>query len=528
MRKFSLVIEYLTGYAVATVPHARDRAEWPPHPARVFMALAAAHFECNDDSIDVAAERAMLDWLATLSPPSMVVPSVTPRSVLTVYVPVNDQKAEHAIKERSRKPRFFPRVYVGNQTLRLIYEATDDQLKLFSAALVELCSRVTRIGHSSSLVWARVELDETVDATHVPDEYADGIPARIVNAGAMNRLESAFNGGAIARYAAMQTEIGASKGVAKKKLNQALEAEFPLGQPATQRPSFSQSRPYREANEAETSVAGSSVFEPNFIVLSTSDASTHVYGVESVAAFAKAMLGLLMKRIAAENMPIPAWISGHEENGEPLRSSPHMAVIPLAYVGRHWINVERHARGHLLGLGLLLPREVPLRERSKALSRILFNAQGQPNLLDLQLGKVGVWSIARDTSIDPKLTLRTTTYTTASKSWASVTPVVLDRMPKTDRMKDAIGWRSEVAEIIYTSCANVGLPTPIAIRVEKTPFFIGSQRAMPGQSGFPLFRNGRFQVHVQLDFAEPVAGPILIGAGRFRGYGLFRPWREAN
>ncbi len=37
--------EYLTGYAVATDPNTRERAEWPPHPARVFMAMAAAWFE---------------------------------------------------------------------------------------------------------------------------------------------------------------------------------------------------------------------------------------------------------------------------------------------------------------------------------------------------------------------------------------------------------------------------------------------------------------------------------------------------
>jgi CRISPR-associated protein Csb2 len=61
--------------------------------------------------------------------------------------------------------------------------------------------------------------------------------------------------------------------------------------------------------------------------------------------------------------------------------------------------------------------------------------------------------------------------------------------------------------------------------VEKTPFFVGSLRAMPGQGGFPQLRKGKFQVHAQIDFADPVAGPLLLGAGRFRGYGLLRPWK---
>ena len=528
MKKFSLAIEYLTGYSVATVPYARDKPEWPPHPARVFMALAAAHFECADESINTNAERAMLDWLSALPPPSMTVPQATSRDVLTVYVPVNDQKSEEALIRRSRQARFFPRVHVGDQVLHIVYESAESEFATHACALEELCKRVTRIGHSSSLVWIRMEQNEDFVATHVPDEFATATPARIVSAGAMERLESAYNISKVEKYAAMQIELASAKGVAKKKLGTSLASEFPNGEPTSQRPLFSQSRPYREVNSKPEISAVLSVFDPNFIVLCTNDASTQIYGIESIGVFSKALIGLLLGRIEAVGKTIPAWISGHEINGNPLRSSSHIAVIPLAFVGRHWIDVERNARGQLMGLGLLIPSEVSLRERSKYLSEILFDAQSQPISHELRLGRAGVWSIIRDTSIDPKLTLRASTYTNPSKSWASVSPVVLDRMPKTDRFSDPIGWRSEVSSIIATSCANVGLPEPIAIRVEKTPFFIGSQRAMPGQSGFPLLRQGRFQVHVQLDFSSPVTGPLLLGAGRFRGYGLFRPWIEAK
>src|ERR1700752_228240 len=88
MPSFSLVIEYLTGYAVATDAANREKAEWPPHPARVFMALAAAHFETDPSN---AAQRDALEWLATLDPPAMAIPRhVAPREVVTAYEPVND------------------------------------------------------------------------------------------------------------------------------------------------------------------------------------------------------------------------------------------------------------------------------------------------------------------------------------------------------------------------------------------------------------------------------------------------------
>ncbi len=115
-------------------------------------------------------------------------------------------------------------------------------------------------------------------------------------------------------------------------------------------------------------------------MLRTDDASTQIFGIESIAAFAKALIGLLLGQIESSGKSIPAWISGHESNGEPLRSSAHIAVIPLAFVGRHWIEVERNAHGQLMGLGLLIPREVPLRERSKFLSSILFDEQNQPKI----------------------------------------------------------------------------------------------------------------------------------------------------
>ena len=40
----ALGIRYLTGYSVS-MDLSRQRAEWPPHPARLCMAMAAAFFE---------------------------------------------------------------------------------------------------------------------------------------------------------------------------------------------------------------------------------------------------------------------------------------------------------------------------------------------------------------------------------------------------------------------------------------------------------------------------------------------------
>src|SRR6266487_1437313 len=108
-------VRYLNGFVAACEPDARSRAEWPPHPGRVFMALAAAHFETGDDP----AERAALEWLeehCEMHPPHIYAPPHVERPVVTHYVPVNDKPGPSKAPlqsvsglTRPRQPRTFAR-----------------------------------------------------------------------------------------------------------------------------------------------------------------------------------------------------------------------------------------------------------------------------------------------------------------------------------------------------------------------------------------------------------------------------------
>lgn len=533
MNAFTLVIDYLTGYAVATDPASRERAEWPPHPARVFMALAAAHFETQPEN---AAQRDALEWLAALPPPELAVPAGTDRDVLTVYVPVNDQNGPDALLARSRQPRTFPRVHVGDEPLRLTWRFDSASDVRHLDGLEAVCRQVTRIGHSSSLVWVRLEREAAVQPTHRPDAAGLGTRLRTPFATMLRLLREDYGQDDRDTYERLQTEIsqleaerkqakGKAAGERKREIDDQLaskrtdlQTRYRDGPPAPVRPRVSHASSYVQVAPAP-GTAALSPFDPNFIVLRESDRSTRTFGLESTAQMIQAMVGLLLSHLRDRNEQIPPWISGHEPNGDPLRSQPHIAIFPLAFVG------GEHGDGHLMGLGIAIPAVVPLRERSKVFAPLLFDAvHGEPVTLKLYLGRAGEWLVERETSFTPKQTLRPSTYTAPSRSWVTVTPIALDRMPKKDRSKDPAGWREEIAGIIATSCERVGLPAPVCVRVEKTPFFRGSLRAMPGQGGFPQLRPDRFQVHAQITFAQDVAGPVLLGAGRFRGYGLLRPW----
>ena len=83
----AIEVALLTGRYVATAADERGRAEWPPHPARLFSALVAAYFEALDPAAD---ERAALEWLERQGPPEITAPEAAARVVVTVFVPVND------------------------------------------------------------------------------------------------------------------------------------------------------------------------------------------------------------------------------------------------------------------------------------------------------------------------------------------------------------------------------------------------------------------------------------------------------
>lgn len=645
--------EYLTGYAVATDPANRERAEWPPHPARVFMALAAAWFQSGEDP----AEGDSLRWLETLGDPVLYLPareSTVERSNVTTFVPVNDvqpmdlyrnrtyaeitnavaseitvEKVEKWIKEidkssktalviptacrvqlfgriknalnshddqrldelattigeqietttwkdvaseglgvipsyRNKQPRMFPRVHVGAAPCFMHWPGAEGSHQ-HSEALDRLCGKVTRIGHSSSLVrmWVGhvAGRDQTNDACFVVDEIHAQFHARQISEGFMNTLIENYGQGPRQRKEQLQaqietlkTERKAIKGKGaterKKEVDQRiapLTAELDaLTVRAPVRPKIGLWSGYRRADHDESQdEVEHTHFDTDLLVL------TQVAGptlpLVCTLAVAQALRGAVMQHSGVQ--PAPQWVSGHQPNGERSESqSGHLACIPLPFVG------HEHADGHLLGAGLAFPRTVGRQDRGRVLGAVLLQPTGQPRAVELTLGRLGVWTLHKSDWSEQRGALQPaawTAYPSGATTWASVTPVVLDKFPKADSVNARGAWRDEVAGIIAEACKRIGLPEPEWIDIDTTSWHRGSARAIAkhrrlrGQStpdqqtagplgdGFPRYpakgtRAFRVQVHVWLRFAEPVVGPILLGAGRFLGYGLCKPCKETQ
>jgi CRISPR-associated protein Csb2 len=525
---FALGIHYLTGYATATDTSSRERAEWPPHPARVFMALVAAHYEGAVVEPDTA-ERAALEWLEALPPPAFKASDAESRRVVTHYVPVNDKASPP--NSPNRQPRTFPKIRPQDDTAFLIWEsAVANEVAIHAAALARLCEKVTRVGHSTSLVQMWLVPPgaglPAPDLFPVPDNATSHANVgethhlRVTAAGTLSYLDEVFNKGDIEMFFDLKARIGAATGREKRELKAQFLEKFGDGKTGPNRtpPVLALTRVYSRKNllAATNQIQPFPQFDEQLLILAKLDGPA--LGLESTCRLANAMRGAILKK-CIPNGGGPEWLTGHAPDGA-ATTAPHLAILPLAFAG------PEHADGHLLGLALAFPRAIAPRERARWLRPLLYETAADgtavPAIITLWLGALGVWTLAREERAMPPVALRPETWCSASTDWASVTPVVLDRHLKS-KPTDPEKRFTEITDSIVESCDRIGLPRPVEIDVDKNAFLSGVPRSKPDKSGFPLLAPDRQQIHVRLRFPVPVTGPILIGLGRYRGYGLLKP-----
>ncbi|MCZ7601105.1 MAG: type I-U CRISPR-associated protein Csb2 [Gammaproteobacteria bacterium] len=241
-------IRYLSGFVAAAEFYDLARAEWPPHPGRIFMAMAAAHFQTGADP----CEREALLWLegsargGEISPPCIAAPDCMQRAVVRHYVPVNDKAGpskanmQSLTLTRDRQERTFARASLGDEFVYCLWPDLDPP-ETHRRALAQLCAKVTRIGHSSSLVqmWM-ADAEETREPDWLPDESRATIHLRIAGPGTLEYLEQEYNAMAIEDYTNPQVEAETADNVKTRKAAvRRLKDDYGKRPPPQQRPRLS-------------------------------------------------------------------------------------------------------------------------------------------------------------------------------------------------------------------------------------------------------------------------------------------------
>lgn len=520
----TLSLQFPAGRYVAASWGNRDEVEWPPHPARLCLALIdVLHKSGNSEQA-----RDALSWLFRQAPPAIVIPSRQLADVHLldgIFVPQNPSAANNGIKH-PRKARSFPTVFLDPEQPTVFFHWPEaEPPQGISDSIAKLVSSLPRLGHSHSLVVAAL----SEELPPIGDDWRIIRPLDAEQLGTPEyRLRVNWNGLLKAAEDAFDAE-NRTKEMDKliAKATRSAKPDKPLNPAASARGRHDPRHHWHGYTEEWKSPPASTPWDRRLLILKRTEGDR--MALPSTWQITEVLHKTLLDRWHRnpDLGPIPSWISGHTAGNIGDKTAPstscHLSIFPLAFVGRD------HAKGHLLGLAIALPApedigvdQADFRIQWRQAFAALLDAYGEVKLSPPD--KAWTMRFAPEESPDPQLALRPSRWTKPATIWTTVTPIILDRHPKPHFDKDPVAWHQSCVEIISQACQRIGLPIPD--RIEVSPH--SPLQGVPPAFAFaaPAARSGRpprFHIHASLQFAEPVEGPLLLGAGRYRGYGLCLP-----
>lgn len=477
-----------------------DEPEWPPSPMRLFQALVAgSRTGCRNGDWAEAKAKAF-QWLERRDPPVIVGPEASPAAAYTLFVPNNDADKKFDRQERLTSKVVRPLRLLssasetnGSQALHYLWAIPEDEWAKARPHAELLCHEAR---HLMALGWG---IDQAVaDARVLTDAQAAALPGerwsawsghfpgrqrrRVPKEGSLKDLEAVHD----SFVNRIQSRQRGTTNVLE--YNPSLKPRC-YDTVVYQRIGTLPPRPY----------AG---FElPEGVTFRHQDA----------VAAAAMLRSLACKSAKADSHQFPGgsaqYVAGHgprKENGRFIDENwGRFSYVPLATIG------HQHADGIIRRLLVAEPfggdgshaRWAQQRLRGQVLRDHDDNKRGE--LLDL-------WRRSSARMLD--------LYVGESRNWSSVTPVIL---PGFDD-----GKRSKAERLFLQAVQQAGLPLEAVAEftLRKAPFWPGSLH--PKFYRRPDYldnaKSRRFSAwHVALAFRDAVCGPVMIGAGRHCGLGVF-------
>ena len=463
---FAIRITYLTGRVYSAQYDDGDvkaEPEWPPHPSRFFSALVSAWGEGGAE----AELRPALEWLERQQPPAIHAAECSIREQVQAFVPVNDSALPP--DSRPRKPRAFPSGTLSDPDVYLVWEESPPRELI--EPLSRILQRTSALGHSASLI-------ETEVASSVPESQrnvwkpgaAQGARMRVPYTGRLDELIETFR-----RFDSEPSKVF--------------------------RPSRGESVLYAKTTSHEAPERRG-LFDSMIVLRRVSGPRA---SLRSTLSLTTALRGAMMRHAP---QPVAEFLSGHAQQSTPeapMRSErTHVALVPLAHVGK-----VRYPTGNVAGLAVLLPAELSQSERT-----LCWDTFSTVERLSMHWGE---WGLSVTDAEERDYALQPERWTGAGTIWSTVTPFVFDRFPNEP-------YGSEAQQNVRDAFSRAGLPEPVELDLHYNPWQPGSFKASafppaPARKGKPQ----RYHCHVWARFEQRLRGPVVAGAGRYYGYGLFLP-----
>ena len=465
-----------------------DRPEWPPAPMRLFQALLAGSAmgirfarwpaEGGDEL------REAFEWLERQPPPRIIAPRAElATNSYTLFVPTNDGDETFDRQDRLSSKIVRPHLFIprdGDQdsqyTLQYVWRISDQNWSM-ARPHAELLSRESR--HLMALGWgidqvvgdgrilSTIEVDRLSGERWQP--YANDMLAagrlRVPVEGSLRAL--------ISTYKSFRVRLD------DNTYNTPLE--------------FNQFDVVRYVKTTQFPHRPHACFELPIGLQFRQEASVEI------AAMLRSLVCRDVNRHDFRDQfgdDTEVYLAGHI-NGE-KRTPPRFSYLPLPTID------HEHADGMIRRLLITEPyggdgsraRWATQRLSGQVLTDNQGNERGQ---------LLGLWRSSSRRVVN--------LYVGKHIIWSTVTPVVLPGFDDKQLVK--------AQKMFIRAARQAGVSTDglVNVTLRKAPFWTGSQH--PRHYRRPLYLKHFPAWHVKLEFQEPMSGPLVIGAGRHIGLGIF-------
>jgi len=480
---------------------ARGRQQWPPSPARLFQALAAgAARGRNIPEQDCQA----LAWLEELEPPLVLAPPARIGQAFRSYVPNNDLDTLQGDPARIGKIRSAKQQhpFLFDKELPLLYAWSFDAGMEQAVRCCAIAERLYQLGRGIDMAWAVAEILEQAQGEALlhsgrgriyrPCLQGEGRRQTCPRPGSLLSLQKRQEG-IRNQYKRIQGKAG------RLALSIAPKARF-------QEVSYdcSPAKLIFELRDT-TSRAG-------FFAWSLAGTTRLVECIRNLA------LQKLQTALPEQAMTLQG-VFGMRRNASEADKASRIRIIPLPSIGHTY--ADRGIRRVLVDIPPGCP--CPAGDIAWAFSGI---GPADPDTGELlwTLVQAEQQNMLHHFGIAAEAGQRFTT-------WRTVTPLALTVNP--DQAEARNGSRrlreERVAAAVQQALRHAGnIPADMleSVRVQKEPFDNKGRRAEEFAPG-TRFSPGRLW-HAEITLDTPVAGPLVLGDGRYLGLGLMRPVREAQ
>jgi CRISPR-associated protein Csb2 len=476
------------------------RPEWPPAPARLFQALLAG--AAAGDGL-AEADRDALAWLEGLEPPAIAAPPSRLGQGFRSFVPNNDLDAVGGDPDRIaeiRAPKAIRPVLIDPEIPLLYLWRFPDTAEagLRAAAIVRLAAGLYQLGRGVDMAWAAAEL--------LPEEAAaDRLlahrgPVYRPAAGTSDRSLAVPVPGSLAslidRHGRMRSRLATAYRDAPTRKDPARKIAIGTRFSNPPRPRFRQAAYDAPPHRFLFDLLGEAA---------TRRQDRAVALTEQVRGAAAARLAAALPEKAAL---VQAVVVGSVESAEADKAA-RLRIVPLPSIGHR--QADRAIRRVLVEV----PPDCPL-----AAGDLRWAFAGLTLAADARSGEV--LAEAADTAM-----LGHYGVGARAQLWRSVTPAALPvgdaaRPPPRRLGSERAAEESAAIGAVLQALRHAGIAArPAAVRVQREPFEAkgATTEAFAAGTRFPVHRLW----HVELTLREPVAGPLLLGDGRYLGLGLMAP-----